>query len=52
MPPPSTASSTEEQSIPTGRLKPLVSLLSHKWLALLIFFTVSALGVPVALQKG
>lgn len=52
MPPQSTASSSEEQSIPTGRLKPLVSLLNHKWLALLIFFTVSSVGVPVALLKG
>jgi succinoglycan biosynthesis transport protein ExoP len=52
MPPQSTASSSEEQSIPTGRLKPLVSLLSHKWLALLIFFLVSSAGVPVALLKG
>jgi len=53
MPPPvSTASSTEEHSISTGRFKPLVSLLKYKWLALLIFVIVSALGVPVALKTG
>jgi polysaccharide biosynthesis transport protein len=53
MPPPvSTASSTEEDSISTGRFKPLVSFLKYKWLALLIFVIVSALGVPVALKTG
>jgi len=51
MPPPS-PSSSEEISIATGRFKPLVSLLRHKWLALLIFFSVSALGVPVAIEQG
>jgi Mrp family chromosome partitioning ATPase len=51
MPPPS-PSSSEEISIATGRFKPLVSLLRHKWLALFIFFSVSALGVPVAFQQG
>ena len=44
----SATSSTAEQSIPTGRLKPLVSLLSHKWLALFIIIVVTAMGIPVA----
>ncbi len=43
---------TEEQSIPTGRFKPLVGLLRYKWLALLIFIVVNSIGVPVALHLG
>jgi succinoglycan biosynthesis transport protein ExoP len=48
----STSSSTEEQSIPTGRFKPQVSLLKHKWLAFIIFIVISAIGFPVALKIG
>ena len=48
--PPSSSSVTEEQSIPTGRFKPLVSLLNHKWLALFLFTVVSGLGGVVFLQ--
>jgi succinoglycan biosynthesis transport protein ExoP len=48
--PVSTASSTTEgQSIPTGRFKPLVSLLKRKWLALFIFIVIISIGVPVPL---
>jgi Mrp family chromosome partitioning ATPase len=47
--PVSTASSTEGQSIQTGRFKPLVSLLKRKWLALLIFIVTISIGVPVPL---
>lgn len=39
---------SEEQAIPTGRFKPLVSLKYHKWLMLLIFFTMSGLGIQLA----
>jgi len=47
--PVSTASSTEGQSIPTGRFKPLVSLLKRKWLALFIFIVIISIGIPVPL---
>lgn len=50
MPQPSSA--TEEQSISTGRFKPLVSLLKHKWLAFIIIIVVSTMGVWVALKVG
>ncbi|EDN67987.1 chain length determinant protein [Beggiatoa sp. PS] len=52
MPSISTASSTEEQSIPTGRFQPVASLLKHKWLMLFIIITVSAVGIPVSSQMG
>jgi polysaccharide biosynthesis transport protein len=52
MPPVSTTSSMEEQSIPTGRFQPVASLLKHKWLMLFIIITVSAVGVPMSSKMG
>ncbi len=47
-----TTSSADEQSIPTGRFKPLVSLLKYKKLALLIIIVVSVAGIPVSSKKS
>jgi Mrp family chromosome partitioning ATPase/capsular polysaccharide biosynthesis protein len=52
MPPISTASASEEQSIPTGRFQPLASLLKHKWLMLFIMMTVCLIGIPMSSQMG
>jgi succinoglycan biosynthesis transport protein ExoP len=39
---------SEEQVIPTGRFKPLVSLLSHKFLALFIIISLITVGVSLS----
>lgn len=41
-----------EQTVSTGRFKPLVSLYNHKFLALFILFVVTAAGLPIAWFKG
>ena len=50
--PQSPANSGIEQSIPTGRFKPLVSLLRYKWLALFILLGISAMGFQVFSTLG
>ncbi|BAP55624.1 chain length determinant protein [Thioploca ingrica] len=49
---PQSSSGVVEQSIPTGRFKPLVSLLRYKWLALFILLGVSAIGIEVFSTMG
>lgn len=49
---PQSSSGVVEQSIPTGRFKPLVSLLRYKWLALFILLGVSAIGIQVFSTMG
>lgn len=48
----SAAPVADGQTIPTGRFKPLVSLKSHKWLALFIFIVITLAGIPMAILKG
>ena len=43
-------SDTQEAS--TGRFKPVVSLMQHKWLALFIFLLVNLAAIPVAEKLG
>jgi Mrp family chromosome partitioning ATPase len=52
LPQSSSGSGVVEQPIPTGRFKPLVSLLRYKWLALFILLGVSAIGVQVFSTLG
>ena len=47
----STTSTTEGQSIPTCKFKPLVSLLKHKWLTLFIILIVSMTGFLMLSKK-
>ncbi|NJO15220.1 MAG: hypothetical protein HC877_05595 [Thioploca sp.] len=49
---PQSSSGVVEQSIPTGRFKPLVSLLRYKWLGLFILLVVSAIGIQVFSTMG
>jgi Mrp family chromosome partitioning ATPase/uncharacterized protein involved in exopolysaccharide biosynthesis len=49
---PQPSSGVVEQSIPTGRFKPLVSLLRYKWLALFTLLGVSAIGIGVFSTLG
>lgn len=46
------ATTADDQSIPTGRFKPLVSLRQHKWLSFLILITLIPLGMWVAMLLG
>jgi len=49
---PPTVLPAEEQTIPTGRFKPLVSFKSHKWSAFFTFLMITMLGVGTAWQVG
>ncbi len=44
--------SNQEQSIPTGRFKPLVSFKNHKLLAFFTFLLVIGIALPVSYQQG
>ncbi len=43
---------SETQEAPTGRFKPLVSLMQHKWLILFILVFFNLLAIPVAEKLG
>ncbi|MBE9563350.1 MAG: hypothetical protein IMF12_10875, partial [Proteobacteria bacterium] len=43
---------SEEKPIITGRIKPLVAILKHKWLVLFIIILVIGLGIPATSKLG
>ncbi len=46
------SSISEEKTIVTGRMKPLVAILKHKWLSLLVIISVIGFGVPMSSKFG
>ncbi|MCK5876318.1 MAG: hypothetical protein KAG43_01685 [Candidatus Marithrix sp.] len=43
---------SEEKPIVTGRIKPMVAILKHKWLVLFIIITIISLGIPISSKFG
>ncbi len=48
----SSITQSSDSAIATGRFKPLVSLLNHKWLIFLIVTAIISIGIPIAIEKG